>query len=114
MTPSKPDTEGNGAARATQRYDILADIVDRLEDEGDRVYLGSTNDAERLKALAQEIQPPSPQTVDDNPGIAQSDCPLCLQPSDGHCLAHQDCPLAEGNPSPTDPAVSLIVKEQDQ
>ncbi len=32
----------------------ITDIVDGLEDEGDRVYLGSTNDADTLRDLRRE------------------------------------------------------------
>lgn len=40
-----------------KRIDIvLSNIVDALEDEGDRVYLGSTNDVDTLKALSEEIE----------------------------------------------------------
>lgn len=31
--------------------DVLQDIIDRIEDEGDRACLGSTNDVERLKRV---------------------------------------------------------------
>lgn len=35
--------------------DALLDICDRLQDEGDRVYLGSTNDAEALRDLGRRV-----------------------------------------------------------
>lgn len=35
--------------------DCLADVIDRLVDEGDRVYLGSTNDVDRLKRALAEV-----------------------------------------------------------
>lgn len=35
--------------------DFLMDLGDRLEDEGDRVFLGSTNDADRLRDYARAL-----------------------------------------------------------
>ncbi|MFV1627977.1 hypothetical protein VWY34_15515 [Phaeobacter sp. JH20_02] len=37
-------------------HDQVSNIVDALEDEGDRVYLGSTNDADTLRDIAQTVQ----------------------------------------------------------
>lgn len=36
--------------------DVLQDIIDRIVDEGDRAYLGSTNDVERLKRAVAEVE----------------------------------------------------------
>jgi len=33
---------------------LLSAVSDDLEDEGDRVYLGSTNHADRIRAMAEE------------------------------------------------------------
>lgn len=37
-------------------HDQVSNIFDALEDEGDRVYLGSTNDADTLRDIAQTVQ----------------------------------------------------------
>lgn len=38
-----------------QLRDTLLTVTDGIEDEGDRVYFGSTNDADSLKAIAEKI-----------------------------------------------------------
>ncbi len=52
----------NLAARLTSRAktmlrlrDALAEVHDNIEDEGDRVYFGSTNDADQLRRVWQEL-----------------------------------------------------------
>lgn len=36
--------------------DLILDVTDRVSDELDRVYLGSTNDVDRLRRLGHELQ----------------------------------------------------------
>lgn len=64
--------------------DKLGHVTDHIEDEGDRRYFGSTNDADDLRELFQELdalvwkleQPrlgtsfPGNETFDDEPGRA--------------------------------------------
>jgi hypothetical protein len=40
----------------TEIADLMLDVGDRLEDEGDRVFLGSTNDADRIRELARRLE----------------------------------------------------------
>lgn len=34
---------------------VISNIVASIEDEGDRVYFGSTNDADELRAISDEL-----------------------------------------------------------
>lgn len=72
-SPAPPITTGNGSGDR----DTLLDICDRLQDEGDRVYLGSTNDAEALRMLgrrmwATALPQPDPLTVPDSAANADT------------------------------------------
>lgn len=51
MAKSAP-TKGTAASV----IDVLQDIIDRIQDDGDRCYLGSTNDVDRLKRIAADIE----------------------------------------------------------
>lgn len=44
------------AKRLHHLNDVLQGVLDDLEDEGDRVYFGSSNDADRLRRIAQSIE----------------------------------------------------------
>ena len=37
------------------RSHTISNIIDGIEDEGDRVYFGSTNDADELRAINDEL-----------------------------------------------------------
>lgn len=37
-------------------HDLIGAITDRIEDEGDRAYFGSTNDADKLRAIFHELE----------------------------------------------------------
>lgn len=53
---AKADHSRTLYARALEKMRImLVNVHDNLQDEGDRVYLGSTNDADELKALEAEM-----------------------------------------------------------
>lgn len=48
---SKRDVEAAWAMTIRHR-DTIHDIADRIEDDGDRCYFGSTNDADELRAVS--------------------------------------------------------------
>lgn len=68
MNARTPQTEIERAlteARANEIYssqlmrkfrDTLSNVRDGLEDEGDRIYLGSTNDADQLREIVEEVE----------------------------------------------------------
>ncbi|WP_027039089.1 hypothetical protein [Mesorhizobium ciceri] len=68
MNASAPQTEIERAlteARANEIYssqlmrrfrDTLSNVSQGLEDEGDRIYFGSTNDADQLRAIIDEVE----------------------------------------------------------
>ena len=55
IEPSAIELERDAAtALIIKHYDALANIRDTLEDEGDRVYFSSTNDAETLRDIVSD------------------------------------------------------------
>ena len=38
------------------RSHTISNIIDGIEDEGDRAYFGSTNDADELRAIGEELE----------------------------------------------------------
>ena len=38
------------------RSPTISNIIDGIEDEGDRAYFGSTNDADELRAIGEELE----------------------------------------------------------
>lgn len=52
---SRDDQAVGATAALAIDLDVIRDILDRVQDEGDRVYLGSTNDVERLRRVADRL-----------------------------------------------------------
>ncbi len=57
LTPAQeraPDNVHTMRTLLIRALDVASSLYDGLEDEGDRTYLGSTNDADTLKKLVDE------------------------------------------------------------
>ncbi len=58
LTPKQeraPDNVQTMRALLIRALDVASNLYDGLEDEGDRTYLGSTNDADTLKKLVDDL-----------------------------------------------------------
>jgi len=66
-------TEGKKALieMLLEARDVIADIVDHIEDEGDRVYFGSTNDADELREFLQHLNESTWMGISDKVPLLQ-------------------------------------------
>jgi hypothetical protein len=56
LAEARKDEAEQCARRLEPIYDVLHYIYDRCEDEGDRIYLGSTNDHHTLKRQLRQLE----------------------------------------------------------